>query len=42
MGKSINGKELGKGITQDKYPHRRRMFDHFVWYKTRTKENNHN
>ncbi len=31
-----------KGITQDKYPHRRRMFDHFVWYKNRTKENNHN
>lgn len=25
-----------KGITADKYPRRRRMFDHFVWYSNRT------
>ena len=25
-----------KGITKDKCPRRRRMFDHFVWYKNRT------
>lgn len=30
-----------KGINADNYPRRRRMFDHFVWYKNRTKENNH-
>lgn len=29
-----------KGITADKYPRRRRMFDHFVWYSNRTTNQN--